>query len=95
MKLKFWNRLFSRHRGLSCHQVEQVMQQYLDGELSPDETPKVLEHLEACKDCGLEADLYNRIKSTLHTYQETPTDDAMASVRALATELATTGLPAE
>lgn len=95
MKMKLWNRLFSRNRGLSCQQVEQVMQQYLDGELAPEETPKVLEHLEACKDCGLEADLYTRIKATLHLHQETPSDDSMANVRALAAELASTGLPTE
>lgn len=95
MKTPFWNRLFSRERGLSCHQVEQVLQEYLDGELDPEETPKVLAHLDQCRDCGLEADLYTRIKGTLQTYQEAPTDDSMLNVRALAAELASTGLPKE
>lgn len=95
MKTAFWNRLFSRDRGLSCDQVAEVLQQYLDSELDPAETPKVLAHLEKCRDCGLEADLYARIKGTLQTYQQAPTEQAMVNVRALANELATTGLPTE
>lgn len=85
------NRLF--RRGMSCSQVEEVMQQYLDNELEPSEVPKVLAHLEACKDCGLEAELYTRIQNSLHEHQAAPSADSMDKIRALARELAVSGPP--
>jgi anti-sigma factor RsiW len=80
-------------RGLSCTQLEAVLQQYLDNELSPRDVPKVLRHLEECRHCGLEASLYERIKHSLHTHQDSPDDASMARVRAFATELASSGPP--
>ena len=53
--MSFLDRLFRRKSGLSCHQVAAVLQEYLDKELDAAEVPKVLEHLEQCRDCGLEA----------------------------------------
>lgn len=85
------NRLF--RRGMSCQQVDEVMQQYLDRELDASEVPKVLEHLEACKDCGLEAELYTRIQNSLHEHQVAPSADSMSKIRALAQELAVSGPP--
>ena len=65
--MNMFTRLFGRN-DLSCQHVEAVMQQYLDNELDPAEVPKVLKHLEACRDCGLEAELYERIKDTLRRH---------------------------
>ena len=93
--MSFLNRLFRRNNGLSCHQVAAVLQEYLDNELDAAEVPKVLEHLEACKDCGLEAELYERIKGSLHEHQQAPDDDSMAKIRAMAQELAASGPPEE
>lgn len=87
------NRLF--RRGMTCQQVEAVMQQYLDNELEPSEVPKVLAHLEECRDCGLEAELYERIKGSLREHQEAPSADSMDRIRALAAELAASGPPEE
>lgn len=78
---------------MSCKQVEAVLQQYLDEELEASEVPKVLKHLEACKDCGLEATVYTRIKDSLVSHQAAPTTDSMDRIRSLAQELATSGLP--
>lgn len=89
--MNFLSRIFKR--GMSCEQVEAVMQQYLDEELEASEVPKVLKHLEACKDCGLEADMYIRIKESLKSHQAAPDADSMARIRSLAEELATTGIP--
>ena len=89
--MNFLSRLFMRE--MSCQQVEAVMQQYLDEELEASQVPKVLKHLEACKDCGLEAEMYTRIKDSLVSHREAPDADSMARIRALAEELATTGLP--
>lgn len=89
--MKLLKRLFSR--GMTCEQVEAVMQQYLDQELDPAQVPKVLAHLEACRDCGLEAEMYNRIKASLLSHQHAPDSDSAARIRALAEDLATNGLP--
>lgn len=78
---------------MTCEQVEAVLQQYLDDELEPSQVPKVLKHLEACKDCGLEADIYTRIKTSLKAHQASPDGASMARIRSLADELATTGIP--
>lgn len=89
------NRLFGRKNLLSCEQVAMVMQQYLDSELAADEVPKVLAHLEMCKDCGLEAELYTKIKDALVLHRVTPSEASMSGVRALAEQLSTTGPPVE
>lgn len=89
--MNFLSRLFNR--GMSCQQVEAVLQQYLDEELEASEVPKVLKHLEACKDCGLEAEMYTKIKTSLHQHQNSPSEDSMSRIRSLAEELATTGIP--
>jgi len=88
--MNFLSRIFGR--GMSCHEVGAVLQQYLDEELEADQVPQVLKHLEACRDCGLEADLYSRIKTTLRTHQDVPDESSMARIRELANELATSGL---
>jgi len=91
--MNFFTRLFKR--GYSCQQVEAVLQQYLDEELEANEVPKVLKHLEACKDCGLEAAMYTRIKDSLVAHQQAPDADSMSRIRSLAEELATNGLPGD
>ena len=84
------NRLFKRD-ALSCRQVEAVLQEYLDNELDPAEVPKVLAHLEKCRDCGLEAELYTSMKNSLQAHQDAPSEDSMSNIRALAEQLATNG----
>ncbi len=91
--MSVWSRFFSRE--LSCQQVAAVLQEYLDQELDAAQVPKVLRHLEACKDCGLEASIYTRIKASLHAHQRAPDPASLARVRAVATELATSGLAEE
>ena len=91
--MNFLSRILGR--GMSCHQVEAVLQQYLDDELEPSMVPKVLKHLEACKDCGLEASMYQRIKDSLVSHQEHPDEASVSRIQALANELATSGIPEE
>ena len=93
--MSFLNRLFRRNSGLSCHQVAAVLQEYLDNELEAAEVPRVLEHLEQCRDCGLEAELYERIKNSLHEHQQAPDAASMARIRAMAEGLAANGPPEE
>jgi anti-sigma factor RsiW len=42
-----------------------VLQSYLDDDVEPDFAARIAEHLEACKDCGLEAETYAQIKNSL------------------------------
>jgi anti-sigma factor (TIGR02949 family) len=51
--------------GMSCHQVGEVLQQYLDGHIDAEQAARIEEHLEECRRCGMEADTYERIKATL------------------------------
>ncbi len=51
--------------GMSCHQVGEVLQQYLDGHIDPDRARRIEAHLDECRRCGMEAATYERIKSTL------------------------------
>ena len=50
---------------VNCREVGRVLQSYLDGEVEPGFATKIAEHLEKCKDCGLEEETYRRIKSSL------------------------------
>ncbi len=50
---------------VNCREVGRVLQSYLDNDVEPDFAEKIGAHLEACKDCGLEAETYDRIKTTL------------------------------
>lgn len=51
--------------GMSCHQVGEVLQQYLDGYIDAERADRIDSHLDECRRCGMEADTYQRIKSTL------------------------------
>lgn len=61
---------------MSCTDVGRRLQSYLDDELDPDRMARIREHLDACVDCGLELDVYARIKAEL-TAARTETDPAV------------------
>ena len=84
------NRLFRRD-ALSCRQVTAVLQEYLDHELAAEEVPKVLAHLEKCRDCGLEVEIYTNMKTSLQAHQDEPSEDSVAKIQELAEQLATHG----
>lgn len=48
-----------------CLQTMRVLQMYLDGALDDLATRRVGEHLEHCRRCGLEAEVYREIKASL------------------------------
>ncbi len=68
------SRLLSRRRHLSCHQVAEVLQSYLDGEVDDLTGRRIAHHLEDCRRCGLELDVYRSIKQSLATRADV--DDA-------------------
>jgi predicted anti-sigma-YlaC factor YlaD len=59
---------------MSCAEVGEVLQQYLDGELDAATTPLVDAHLEMCRRCGLEASIYSDVKDALADQGELPED---------------------
>ncbi len=52
-------------RRLDCHQVGEILQTYLDGELDERAAGRVAEHLDDCRRCGLEAETYEQLKRSL------------------------------
>ena len=50
---------------MSCPEVGKLLQSYLDGELDPERTRRIAEHLEDCRRCGLEAETYERIIASI------------------------------
>lgn len=67
--------------GLSCRQAAKVLQTYLDGELDGDRASKLEIHLDACLDCGLEADTYREIKGALARQSRTLPEDSLSKLR--------------
>lgn len=75
------------NRPVDCREVGRVLQSYLDGEVDADFAALIGEHLEACRDCGLESETYNRIKSSLARRLPAVDDDAIARLRSFGEEL--------
>ncbi len=50
---------------LSCAEVAELMQQYLDDESDDVTAGRVAAHLDDCERCGVEADVYRDIKAAL------------------------------
>ncbi len=70
-------RWFRRTRsGPSCAEVMEVLQSYLDGEVDEETARRVSAHLDECVNCGPEAEIYRRIKASLHHHAR-PVDPAI------------------
>jgi anti-sigma factor RsiW len=66
-------------RPLTCREVGQALQRYLDGHIDELTAEKVAEHLEDCRRCGLELTVYGEIKASLA--RQSPEIPAPALVR--------------
>ncbi|MEM9037054.1 MAG: anti-sigma factor [Actinomycetota bacterium] len=84
--MKLFDRLF-RRKPAECMRVAEVLQAYLDGEVDAPTAAEVSAHLEACRDCGLEASAYEDLKVSLGRHQD-PDPDALARLRSFVDELA-------
>lgn len=58
-------RFHRRSDEASCREVGRVLQLYLDGQADELTARRVARHLDACRRCGLEAEVYTRIKEAL------------------------------
>ena len=87
--MKEWfNKLFGRNQSMSCHQVGAVLQEYLDGDIDAERAQRIEEHLDECRRCGLEAETYERIKSTLATQRPEVPEESVQRLREFGERLA-------
>ena len=58
--------LMNRMRGrLTCAETLELLQHYLDGELTADQAREVARHLDNCTRCERESDVYRQIKASI------------------------------
>jgi hypothetical protein len=82
-------RWFRRRRpAVNCRELGRVLQSYLDGDVEPGFADKIAEHLDDCKDCGLEAETYTQIKDSLAGQRAEVDDDAVIRLRDFGESLA-------
>ncbi len=91
--MKQWlTRILGRDRGrrdeLECHEVGELLQQYLDDHIDHERARLIEAHLEDCRRCGLEAATYRRIKDSLAAYAPNVPPDAVARLRDFGERLA-------
>lgn len=65
----------------NCREVGRVLQHYLDNDMDPEWAARVAEHLEACKDCGMEEETYQEITLALSRQRPAVHDDAVSRLR--------------
>lgn len=63
---------------LTCEEVMEVLQAYLDGEVDLETAQRVATHLDRCEACTTESDVYDRIKASLAS-QRRPIDPDVRS----------------
>lgn len=88
------SQVIGRRRRLSCRQVGEMLQSYLDAELDDLSTRRITNHLDDCRRCGMEHAVYRSIKTSLQ--REGDVDrEALARLRRFSEQLAQGGLPDE
>lgn len=79
---------FMSPAGMSCRQAAKVLQTHIDGELDPERAALIEAHLDACRDCGLEADTYLEIKAALSREQLNLPEETIKKLRSFGEQLA-------
>ena len=78
-------------RPMDCHQVAEVLQTYLDGEIDDVTAARISRHLEACRRCGMELQAYREIKQALASHRGRSDLEALGRLRAFSHQLMTQG----
>ena len=60
-----WRRVIGTRDQASCREAGRLMQAVMDGQADPVTISRVMNHLEACRRCGLEAETYRAIKASI------------------------------
>ena len=80
-------------RGLSCQEVLEVLQSYLDGETDEETARKVLDHLDRCERCDHETHVYQRIKVSLSRREIAVDPDVLSALTRFGERVARGELP--
>jgi anti-sigma factor RsiW len=91
--MTLWRRHVVADRPLTCREVGRLLQRYLDGDTDGHVTARVAEHLEDCRRCGLEAEIYREIKASLVRRAPILPETTLARLRDFGDRLATGGTP--
>ncbi len=86
-QLSLRQRMFGGDAVTSCLRTRRLLQRFLDGETDPDLAARIARHLQACRACGLEAQTYRDITSSLHTLAAPPPDHALDRLAQFAASL--------
>lgn len=79
--LSLWRRMRGSANLANCREVGRGLQSYLDGHTDELTARRIAHHLERCRRCGMEAEIYAAIKTAL-TRQRQPVDQqAVARLR--------------
>ncbi|MFN2506607.1 MAG: anti-sigma factor [Acidimicrobiales bacterium] len=85
---------FRRHPDeASCREVSRALQAYLDGHVDEVTARRVARHLEACRRCGLEAEVYTLIKEAVSRMDRDVSSLPVARLHDFAQRLAEQGPP--
>lgn len=87
MRFGWLTRLFRGGDGLTCKQVAEVLQAYLDGETDAATVRRVTDHLDSCAGCLRESDVYRRIKASLASPPESVDADILARLERFVLEM--------
>ena len=86
MKIMQW---VMRLRGqLTCAEVAEVLQSYLDDELDDHTARKGHDHLEHCRRCGMEAHIYEELKAALQRGPDGLSEEPVRRLREFGERLA-------
>jgi anti-sigma factor RsiW len=85
-----WKGAVSRMR---CMRSMPVLQSYLDGNVDEGTARRVAAHLEGCRRCGLEAEVYLAIKRALANDRDTIEPEVIDRLQHFASHLAHSGDP--
>ena len=80
--------MFPKSRRMTCRQVGEVLQAYLDSEVDDLTTRRIAHHLEDCRRCGMELAVYQEIKATLARQGVAVDGDALVRLRSFGARLA-------
>ncbi|MGH2706084.1 MAG: zf-HC2 domain-containing protein [Actinomycetota bacterium] len=64
-----------------------LLQSYLDGEVDEISARRITHHLEACRDCGLEAETFARLRRSLRRLERPVDPEALERLRSFVREL--------
>jgi predicted anti-sigma-YlaC factor YlaD len=78
---------------MTCREVGKVLQQYLDGHIDEQTAHKIDEHLDECRRCGLESEVYREIKASLARRAPTLPETTLRRLRRFGEQLVVTGGP--